>query len=628
MRDLRHRPPDPQRPAGPSGRPRRRHGSRVHRPGGARRARAPAALAVGQRVSSIPIRSAASAAPCRAGRPASCENIRALGIFRHGALAPLVKAPADAVFPLSDDPSAADRRAHRAAGLRRERRQQGEPAARRVGDHLRRRGHRLPVPRDVQGGRRGPGHRRGAAGRAGGRGHGAVGADVVVAPGRAGCAHGGTSCPFGADVIVDAVGTPVRDGHRARRARRPDRAVRQNQTARPPIHQYTITERSLTVLGLVHHGVHVPDRDPAGRGRRRSPLEPIVTHVLPLDRAERRPRAAALGRGDEGRHHPGRRPGCVSPRPGARASIPTRCPTMTFEEALDVAAEIGATGDRDRDRRPVIGAASADRRAARRRGRRGRVPATRSPAAACASRRSTARPGRSTRSSVTSTSRSSARRSGWPPSSASASSSRCPAARATDPGHRPSTSPGTRGRRTSVALLERQWDDGDRPVAGPRRRKPGRGHRAHRLRAAPAPSRLQRARPYERMRDAVGPIIGVNLDPSHLFWQGWTRWRSSAPSGPAVHHVHLKDTEIVRRPGGDRGRPRPAPVRRSGPTGPGSSGRPGRIHGPAWWVGVRGRAAGGRLRRRARRSRTRTPGCRRRPRSSRPPRFMQPIIRG
>jgi sugar phosphate isomerase/epimerase len=47
------------------------------------------------------------------------------------------------------------------------------------------------------------------------------------------------------------------------------------------------------------------------------------------------------------------------------------------------------------------------------------------------------------------------------------------------------------------------------------------------------------------MRDAVGPIIGANLDPSHLFWQQMDPLAVIRALGPAVHHVHLKDTEIV-----------------------------------------------------------------------------------
>lgn len=47
-----------------------------------------------------------------------------------------------------------------------------------------------------------------------------------------------------------------------------------------------------------------------------------------------------------------------------------------------------------------------------------------------------------------------------------------------------------------------------------------------------------------RMREAVGPIIGANLDPSHLFWQGMDPLAVIRALGPAVYHVHLKDTEI------------------------------------------------------------------------------------
>jgi sugar phosphate isomerase/epimerase len=45
-----------------------------------------------------------------------------------------------------------------------------------------------------------------------------------------------------------------------------------------------------------------------------------------------------------------------------------------------------------------------------------------------------------------------------------------------------------------------------------------------------------------RMREAVGPIIGANMDPSHLFWQQMDPLAATAALGPAVQHVHLKDT--------------------------------------------------------------------------------------
>ena len=48
-----------------------------------------------------------------------------------------------------------------------------------------------------------------------------------------------------------------------------------------------------------------------------------------------------------------------------------------------------------------------------------------------------------------------------------------------------------------------------------------------------------------RIRDAVGPILGANVDPSHMFWQQMDPVRVVEALGPAVHHVHLKDTQLV-----------------------------------------------------------------------------------
>ena len=49
----------------------------------------------------------------------------------------------------------------------------------------------------------------------------------------------------------------------------------------------------------------------------------------------------------------------------------------------------------------------------------------------------------------------------------------------------------------------------------------------------------------ERMRAAIGPVIGANVDPSHLFWQQMDPIAVVRALGSAVHHVHLKDTEIA-----------------------------------------------------------------------------------
>lgn len=45
-----------------------------------------------------------------------------------------------------------------------------------------------------------------------------------------------------------------------------------------------------------------------------------------------------------------------------------------------------------------------------------------------------------------------------------------------------------------------------------------------------------------RLREAVGPIVGANLDPSHLFWMGADPLVAAEQIGGATYHVHAKDT--------------------------------------------------------------------------------------
>jgi sugar phosphate isomerase/epimerase len=47
-----------------------------------------------------------------------------------------------------------------------------------------------------------------------------------------------------------------------------------------------------------------------------------------------------------------------------------------------------------------------------------------------------------------------------------------------------------------------------------------------------------------RLREAVGDVIGANLDPSHLFWQQIDPLVAIRELGPAIFHVHAKDTAI------------------------------------------------------------------------------------
>lgn len=47
-----------------------------------------------------------------------------------------------------------------------------------------------------------------------------------------------------------------------------------------------------------------------------------------------------------------------------------------------------------------------------------------------------------------------------------------------------------------------------------------------------------------RLREAVGDIIGANVDPSHLFWQGIDPCEAIKLLKGAIYHFHAKDTKI------------------------------------------------------------------------------------
>jgi len=47
-----------------------------------------------------------------------------------------------------------------------------------------------------------------------------------------------------------------------------------------------------------------------------------------------------------------------------------------------------------------------------------------------------------------------------------------------------------------------------------------------------------------KLRNAVGPVIGANFDPSHLFWQGIDPVAAIKTLGKAIYHFHAKDTKI------------------------------------------------------------------------------------
>lgn len=52
-----------------------------------------------------------------------------------------------------------------------------------------------------------------------------------------------------------------------------------------------------------------------------------------------------------------------------------------------------------------------------------------------------------------------------------------------------------------------------------------------------------------RLRNAVGPMVGMNLDPSHLFWMGGDPIEAARVLGEhgAIYHIHGKDSRPERR---------------------------------------------------------------------------------
>lgn len=47
-----------------------------------------------------------------------------------------------------------------------------------------------------------------------------------------------------------------------------------------------------------------------------------------------------------------------------------------------------------------------------------------------------------------------------------------------------------------------------------------------------------------KLREAAGPNLGCNYDPSHMFWQGIDPIAAIRVLGDAIFHVHAKDTQI------------------------------------------------------------------------------------
>jgi sugar phosphate isomerase/epimerase len=95
-----------------------------------------------------------------------------------------------------------------------------------------------------------------------------------------------------------------------------------------------------------------------------------------------------------------------------------------------------------------------------------------------------------------------------------------------------------------VALLDRQWASGIEywrdltAFAG--------DHGIDRIALELHPLHLAYNVPtLARLRDAVGPLVGATVDPSHLLWQLMDPQAVVRALKDAVYHVQLKDTEFV-----------------------------------------------------------------------------------
>jgi len=204
-------------------------------------------VAVGLRVVCDPDPKCGACASCRAGRPANCTNIVALGVHRDGALAELVTAPASSVYPIAEsvpaelaalvEPLACVINGTNRAALR-----PGESAvvfgAGAIGCLF------IAVLRSAGAGRVvavEPSEQRGPVARA-------MGADEVVTP-DVWAERGATLVPGGADVVVDAVGSVLPAAIAAAGMGARIVVFGMNGNARPPVHQVEITEKGLSILG-------------------------------------------------------------------------------------------------------------------------------------------------------------------------------------------------------------------------------------------------------------------------------------------------------------------------------------------------------------------------------------------
>jgi threonine dehydrogenase-like Zn-dependent dehydrogenase len=234
---------------------------------------------VGQRVVVDPDPKCGACAFCRAGRPANCTNIVALGVYRDGALAEYVAAPAACAFPIAEEvpaelaaltePLACVVNATNRAAIR-----PGESAvvygAGAIGllfAAVFKASGASPVV-VVE-----PNPRRRAVAMQ-------VGVDHALAPEEF-AAQRAAILPLGADVVADAVGSALGDAIDVAAMGARIVVFGMNQNAVVPIRQVVITEKSIGIFGtyITHFTFPAAIRMIESGSL---DLQPIVSDVVPL----------------------------------------------------------------------------------------------------------------------------------------------------------------------------------------------------------------------------------------------------------------------------------------------------------------------------------------------------------
>jgi len=237
---------------------------------------------IGQRVIIDTDPACGSCDPCRAGRPAYCVNLCAIGIFRDGALASHVLAPASAAFPMADhvpsqiaalaEPLACVVNATRKAAVRPSESVVifGAGAIGCLFLAVMRASGAQPVI-VVE-----PGAERAEVARS-------MGADAIVTPDQL-TEYRAEHLAGGADVVIDAVGSLL--GETIEAAAMGGRIVLfgMNSNARPAVHQVQITAKSLTIIGSYITNFTFPEAIRLLEGERLD-LAPMVNAVIPLTEA-------------------------------------------------------------------------------------------------------------------------------------------------------------------------------------------------------------------------------------------------------------------------------------------------------------------------------------------------------